>query len=431
MSKNRDNKKTRRINKVKASKESYFQLHWFLMYEDKYRGLTPKAKLLYGMLRSRHEVSNLTVNSGSEHAEKYIDEDNNIFCIFDNVEIAFLLNMTIPTVIAAKKELDDAGLLEEVPVKDEANRIYVLDPVLDSDMWTFNEQLAKIKDEKAEKDKERVRKQREKRKMKAEEKKKEKAQKKAAANQKVKPKPETDPEKSCDSKNLNHTNADTFDVFCDLNNLNHVTKDFLPNITRVFNLLDIKDFSKYVSKGDTQIVIEFYNTFFKPTKYAAINLEQMIQERSASIVLEAILRAIPKDDIQSPIAFIKNTLNNWIGCSTVEEVLAHEEKFRKEQQEKKSKGQTKLKPQQKRTTRKEMVPKWLEDKEHNAPPKEKEYDPDFEKQKRELEESLKKLDQDIKNKNKELTPGEIAQAKIDARQAELKRRAEQEKAVLT
>ena len=231
MAKNTNNKKERRINVVKASTESYLKIHWFLLYEDKYRSLTPKAKLLYGLLRSRYELSNMNVTNGTKDAENFIDEENNIFCIFDNVEIAFLLDMTVPTVIAAKKELDEVGLLEEVQVKDEANRIYVLDPVLDSDIWTFKQQLAKIKAEKAEKDKERVRKQREERQKKAAEKKKEKAKKKASANVKAQPEKVITDEKICDSKNLNHKTAETFDLFCDLNNLNHVTKDFLHNIT--------------------------------------------------------------------------------------------------------------------------------------------------------------------------------------------------------
>ncbi|MGR9527642.1 replication initiator protein A (plasmid) [Priestia megaterium] len=208
MSKNtkqKDSKKKRRISAVKASKESYFKLHWFLLYEDKYRKLSPKAKLLYGLLRSRFELSNTNVQNGVPDADNFIDEENNIFCIFDNVEISFLLDMSVPTVIDAKKELDEAELLEEVQIKDQANRMYVLDPVLDSDMWTFKQQLADIKAKKAEKDKERVRKQKEKRQQKALEKKQEKAKKKALANGVVNVGNENVEEKSCDSKNLNHT----------------------------------------------------------------------------------------------------------------------------------------------------------------------------------------------------------------------------------
>lgn len=398
ITKQKDSKKKRRISAVKASAESYFKLHWFLLYEDKYRKLSPKAKLLYGLLRSRFELSNTNVQNGVPDADNFIDEENNIFCIFDNVEISFLLDMSVPTVIDAKKELDEAELLEEVQIKDQANRMYVLDPVLDSDMWTFKQQLADIKAKKAEKDKERVRKQKEKRQQKALEKKQEKAKKKALANGVVNVGNENAEGKSCDSKNLIHTKKDDSADFCDSKNLIHVSKDFLDNITRVFNLLDLKDLSKYVSSGETQSVLEFYKIFFKLSKYAEINLVKFIEERSASIVLEAIVRMIDKDDIKSPIAFIKKTLNNWSGCKTVEEVLKHEEEYRKQQNQKyESKNKV---SKQRKVVRKEMVPEWFKENKHKENAPKEEVDADFEEEKRKLEQELKDLHQELKAKNK-------------------------------
>ncbi|MGR9527643.1 hypothetical protein ACSS31_28700 (plasmid) [Priestia megaterium] len=135
-----------------------------------------------------------------------------------------------------------------------------------------------------------------------------------------------------------------------------MSKDFLDNITRVFNLLDLKDLSKYVSSGETQSVLEFYKIFFKLSKYAEINLVKFIEERSASIVLEAIVRTIDKDDVKSPIAFIKRTLSNWSHCKTVEEVLKHEEEYRKQQNQKYENKPSK----QRKVVRKEMVPDWLD-----------------------------------------------------------------------
>ena len=365
MSKKQTETKDRRINAVAASKESYFAVHWFLMYEDKYRKLSPKAKLLYGMLRSRYALSNLTVNSGSKDADSFIDKEGKIFCIFDNTELAFLNGVSVPTIIEAKKELVEAGLLEEVPVKDQANRLYVLEPVLDSDMWTFKQQLADIKAEKAKKDEERKRKQREKRQKEAAEKRaaKEAAKKGISFNIENVPS-EKNEEKMCDSNNLNHTQKPLSDDFCDSNNLNHVTKDFLENITRVLNLLELKDFSKYVGKDDAQSVIEFYKTFFDLTKYAEIQLNKFMKEHSPILVLEAVYRAIK--NAKHPISFIQGTLNKWsaANCKTVDDINTYEQNFREDQQ----KAKEAKKPTATRKTkavRKEMVPDWLDNQNQN------------------------------------------------------------------
>lgn len=344
MTNNTGNKKERRINAVKASKDSYFQLHWFLMYEDRYRDLTPKAKLLYGLLRSRQSLSNLSVSNGAPQADNYVDEDNNIFCIFDNVELAFLLNLSVPTIIAAKKELTAADLLEEVRVKDEPNRLYVLEPVLESDMWTFKEQLATIRKEQERKDAERKKRQKEKR------------REKAAEKKHLNSSPPT-MKKVCDSKNLNHTKSDDFDQFCDLKFFNHVTKEFLGYITRVLNLLDLKDFSMYVGKNDTQCVLEFYKTFFNLSKYAEIELTKLMDKGcSKLLLLEAIYRAIQSEP-KKPIAYIQGILGKWASanCTTLEDIHTYEKTFREQQDSinnlKKNKAGYKRK-----TVRKEIVP---------------------------------------------------------------------------
>nr|WP_267128663.1 hypothetical protein [Bacillus thuringiensis] len=46
-----------------------------------------------------------------------------------------------PIAIKAKKQLHDVGLLDEEPVKDGANRLYVLEPELTTDNWMYKAEI--------------------------------------------------------------------------------------------------------------------------------------------------------------------------------------------------------------------------------------------------------------------------------------------------
>ncbi|MCV5366693.1 replication initiator protein A, partial [Escherichia coli] len=77
-----------------------FQLFQYLFYEPKYRKLSNNARVLYSILRDRYKLSVQT----SQVKDTFIDEDGNIFCILDNTELSYLLTVSEPTAIKAKKE---------------------------------------------------------------------------------------------------------------------------------------------------------------------------------------------------------------------------------------------------------------------------------------------------------------------------------------
>ncbi|PFC85189.1 hypothetical protein CN272_22315 [Bacillus anthracis] len=328
--------KERRINGMKASTDLYFQLFQYLFYEPKYRKLSNNARVLYSILRDRYKLSVQT----SQVKDTFIDDDGNIFCILDNTELSYLLTVSEPTAIKAKKELHAAGLLEEEPVKDEANRLYVLEPELTTDNWTYMSELDELRKQKKEKKNDRIKKQKEKKKA-------EKAQKKDDESQ----------SSVGDLNNFSHQENGDSGKNGDLNNFSHVTKESLEN-TKVFTIQnDFTYFSKYVGRSIPDLITDFYNQYFKTTKYAKIELTKMCEEENTLLVFESIKRAID-GEAEKPIAYIKKTIANWNAakCETLEDIQKYEEKHREKKKQNKSKGS--YTPKNK-TARKEMVPEWV------------------------------------------------------------------------
>jgi len=336
-------KKERRINGMKASTDLYFQLFQYLFYEPKYRELSNNARVLYSILRDRYKLSLQT----SQVKDTFIDEDGNIFCILDNTELSYLLTVSEPTAIKAKKELHAAALLEEVSVKDEANRLYVLEPELTTDNWTYMSELDELRKQKKEKKNERIKKQKEKKKA-------EKAQKKINESQSL----------VGDLNNFSHQENGDSAKNGDLNIFSHVTKESLEN-TKVFNIQnDFNYFSKYVGKSVPDLIIDFYNQYFKTTKYAKIELTKLCEEENAVLVFESIKRAID-GEADKPIAYIKKTITNWNAahCDTFEDIQKYEEKHRNNKKQIKAKGN--YNPKNK-TVRKEIVPEWVGEEENTS-----------------------------------------------------------------
>ncbi|WP_270364749.1 replication initiator protein A [Bacillus paranthracis] len=328
--------KERRINGMKASTDLYFQLFQYLFYEPKYRKLSNNARVLYSILRDRYKLSVQT----SQVKDTFIDDDGNIFCILDNTELSYLLTVSEPTAIKAKKELHAAALLEEVPVKDEANRLYVLEPELTTDNWTYMSELDELRKQKKEKKDARVKKLKEKKKA-------EKDQQK-----------DNEPQSAVgDLNNFSHQENGDSAKDGDLNNFSHVTKESLEN-TKVFTIQnDITYFSKYVGKSIPDLIIDFYNKYFKTTKYAKIELTKMCEEENTLLVFESIKRAIDGEP-DKPIAYIKKTITNWnaANCETLEDIQKYEEKHRDKKKQNKSKSN--YTPKNK-SGRKELLPKWM------------------------------------------------------------------------
>ncbi|WP_144499441.1 replication initiator protein A [Bacillus sp. FDAARGOS_235] len=365
-------KKERRIDGKKASKELYFQLNQYLFYEPKYRKLSNNARVLYSILRDRYKLSLLT----SDHTDTYTDTDGNIYCILDNTEISYLLTVSEPTAIKAKKELHAVELLDEEYVKDEANRLYVLEPELTTDQWTYKSELDDLRKQKKEKKDERIKKLKKKKKS-------EKIQNKAIESQ----------SSDGDLNNFSHQENGNSTKNGDLNNFSHVTKEFL-EYTKVFVIqTDFNNFSKYVGKDIPNLLIDFYKEYFKTTKYAKIELAKLFEEENSILVFESIKRAIDGEP-DKPIAYIKKTLTNWkeAKCETLEDIQNYEKEHheKKKQQE----GNRKNIP-----VRSEMTPDWLkEQKQQENTPSIVEENEQAEKnsddEKKRLDELLKKYKRD-------------------------------------
>ncbi|PGE00021.1 replication initiator protein A [Bacillus pseudomycoides] len=323
-------KKERRINGRKASTDLYFPLHQFLFYEPKYRKLSNNARVLYSILRDRYKLSLQT----SQHVDTYIDSEGDIYCILDNTELSYLLAVSEPTAIKAKKELHAVELLDEEYVKDEPNRLYVLEPELTTDNWTYMAELDEIRKQKREKKTEQAKKRKEK-----------------------KDTEETEKSQSSvgDLNNFSHQENKDSAKNGDLNNFSHVTKESL-EYTKVFVIqTDFTYFSKYVGKSIPDLLVDFYNRYFKTTKYAKVELTKLSEEQNVLLVFEAIKRAIDGEP-DKPIAYIKATVSKWntANCETLEDILNYE----KEHREQKKKDR-KPKLPKKRSNRTEIAPDWL------------------------------------------------------------------------
>lgn len=140
-------KRDRRIDGEKASKDLYFQLFQYLFYEPKYRKLDNNARVLYSILRDRYKLSVQT----SQSKDTYVDNEGYIYCIADNTELSYMLMVSEPIAIKAKKQLHDVGLLDEEPVKDGANRLYVLEPELTTDNWMYKAEIEDLRKRKRQK----------------------------------------------------------------------------------------------------------------------------------------------------------------------------------------------------------------------------------------------------------------------------------------
>lgn len=140
----------KKLSGKKVNAENYIQLFEFLMFDPIYRDLHDKAKILYSFLRNKakyFEAQTEAYENGIENTKSYLDEDGYIYLLADNTELMYILNTSEPTLIKMKKLLHDYKLLNEVPIKDKANRIYILEPVSLSQEWTHIEEIKKLRAE--------------------------------------------------------------------------------------------------------------------------------------------------------------------------------------------------------------------------------------------------------------------------------------------
>ncbi|MBT1048579.1 replication initiator protein A [Streptococcus macedonicus] len=103
------------INEVKNN--AFYQFPQWLLKEEPYKNLGDKAKLMYMLLFDRRTLS---------IKNKWYDADGQIYMYFTNEQFMKELNCSEKTIIRAKKELSQIGLLKEVRQGiNRPNRLYI------------------------------------------------------------------------------------------------------------------------------------------------------------------------------------------------------------------------------------------------------------------------------------------------------------------
>lgn len=116
--------------RIKASdvKESrFYQLPKWLIHEEEFRGLSNDAKVLYSIMRDRHELS---------LANNWVDADGYVYLIYTRQNMIDDLQISDKPVTNAVKQLKKYGLIDEVRQGcNKPNLIYVMTVSFDS-QWT-------------------------------------------------------------------------------------------------------------------------------------------------------------------------------------------------------------------------------------------------------------------------------------------------------
>lgn len=113
-----------KVNESRAHK--YIQIPKELFISERYEKLSNDAKILYGQLLDRMELSK---------KNKWINEDQDIYLIFTREEAMNLLGISNKTSTKIFKELKDAGLIEELRQGlNKPNLIYIGHIVYDGSM---------------------------------------------------------------------------------------------------------------------------------------------------------------------------------------------------------------------------------------------------------------------------------------------------------
>ena len=227
--------KNKKLSKQQIQAHQYIQLRDFLLYDPHYNKLSDRAKILYSHLLNKISLfaKRQELYEMGEGSKSYCDDEGNLFIIADNVELMYILNCSEPTAIKAKEELEAYDLLLQEEVKDQANRLYVLEPIDLADRNEYIQEIIKLRAEKKQADKE---KREAEKKKKAAAKKEKKAKKLAKKKEKVLSKKAA---KSSDLKDLSHKKEAEIG---DLKKLSHGEKNDLSHG-------EYKNLSKSNTKG--------------------------------------------------------------------------------------------------------------------------------------------------------------------------------------
>lgn len=95
----------KRISKDEVYDNRFYRIPKAFFKVDKYKDMSLAAKITYGFLDDRRELS---------LKNNWVDDENNIYLIFTRNELGEMLCLSNKTVVKAFKELRDMELIEEV-----------------------------------------------------------------------------------------------------------------------------------------------------------------------------------------------------------------------------------------------------------------------------------------------------------------------------
>ena len=114
----------RRIKASEVQEQRFYQLPKFLVHDERFKGLSSDAKLLYAILRDRHELS---------LKNNWVDDDGYVFIIYTRADMMNALGLSDKPITKAIKDLKKYGLIDEKRQGlNKPNLIYVLTVDYDS-----------------------------------------------------------------------------------------------------------------------------------------------------------------------------------------------------------------------------------------------------------------------------------------------------------
>lgn len=96
-----NNRKRYTVQDVEMSR--FYQLPKFL-FEDEFKNLNSDARILYSLLRDRHDLS---------LKNNWVNENGEVFLIYTRENMAHMIGCSIPTARKAFKQLESVGLVED------------------------------------------------------------------------------------------------------------------------------------------------------------------------------------------------------------------------------------------------------------------------------------------------------------------------------
>lgn len=113
----------RRITANEVLENRFYQLPKFLVHNEEFRKLSSDAKILYSIMRDRHQLS---------LQNNWIDNDGYVFLIYSRENMMEDLQLSDKTITKAVKDLKKHGLIDEVRQgQGKPNLIYVMTVSLD------------------------------------------------------------------------------------------------------------------------------------------------------------------------------------------------------------------------------------------------------------------------------------------------------------